>query len=173
MNKCYLGSQNKVKLASVKEVLKDYEVIGINVDSGVGSQPKSDEETIQGALNRALALPKDGLRLGLEAGVQMCNDLLFLVNWGVLIDTNDNIYYAGGTRIPIDDFVQKGIFQDKRELADIMDEYLHTKGIKEKEGAISFFTSHQVKRKDIFTHIVKLLYGQYLRRTNIWEGYSF
>ena len=113
MTKCYLGSQNIVKLDAVKEVLIDYEVIGINVDSKVGSQPLSDDETLKGALNRALALPKDGLRIGLEAGVQLQNDILFLVNWGVLIDNLDNTYYAGGTRIPMDDFIKDKLFIEK------------------------------------------------------------
>ena len=45
-----------------------------------------------------------------------------------------------------------------------MDAFLKTEDIKHKEGAIGFFTKNLVKRKDIFVHIVKLLYGQYLRR---------
>ena len=98
MTKCYLGSLNRVKLAAVKEVFQDCEVIAMNVESGVKAQPLSDEETIRGARNRALALPEDGLRIGLEAGVQMQEGLLFLVNWGVLVDLEGNVYYAGGTR---------------------------------------------------------------------------
>lgn len=164
MNKCYLGSLNKVKLEATQEVLNNYEVVGIAVSSGVSSQPLSDKETILGAINRAKNLPKDGLRIGLEAGVQMQNEILFLVNWGVLIDEADHIYYAGGTRIPLDEFVKEGIFAHKKELADVMDEYLHTKDIRTKEGAIGYFTNSLVKRKDIFVHIVKLLYGQYLRK---------
>lgn len=166
MNKCYLGSQNNVKLDAVKEVLSDFEVIGLSVDSKVSKQPLSDEETIQGALNRALSLPKDGLRIGLEAGVHIHNDKLFLVNWGVLIDFDYNVYYAGGTRIPLDEFIKDKLFREKKELAEVMDEYLNTSGIKFKEGAIGYFTNNYVKRKDIFIHIVKLLYGQYERSKN-------
>lgn len=166
MPKCYLGSQNNVKLAATKEVLINFEVVGLNVDSKVGKQPLTDEETIQGALNRALCLPKDGLRIGLEAGVELHGDILFLVNWGVMIDLDDNIYYAGGTRVPMDSFIKDKLFNENMELADVMDEYLHTEGIKHKEGAIGYFTNNEVKRKDIFVHIVKLLYGQYLRRIN-------
>ena len=164
MNKCYLGSQNKVKLAAVKEVFTDYEVIGLSVESKVGKQPLNDSQTIEGALNRALALPKDGIRIGLEAGVHLYNEILFLVNWGVLVDQSDNIYYAGGTRIPMDDFIKDKIFTEKMELASIMDEYLNTTHINEKDGAIGFFTFNKVKRKDSFIHIVQLLYGQFLRR---------
>lgn len=167
MTRCYLGSKNIVKISAVKEVLEDYDVVGISVDSGVGNQPLSDLDTIKGAQNRALALPKDGLRIGLEAGVETHNDILFLVNWGVLIDLDDNVYYAGGTRIPIDSFIKDKLFIEKKELAEVMDEYLNTNGIKFKDGAIGFFTHNQINRKDIFVHIVKLLYGQYLRRTKV------
>ncbi|NLD26522.1 MAG: DUF84 family protein [Acholeplasmataceae bacterium] len=163
MTKCYVGSLNKVKLAAVKEVLNDYEVIGMNVNSNVGAQPKCDAETILGAKNRALALPDDGLRIGLEAGVQFHDDTLFLVNWGVLIDQG-HIYYAGGTRIPLPEFVKEKIFSEGQELATVMEDYLQINDVRSKEGAIGFFTNSLVKRKDIFVHIVKLLYGQYLRR---------
>jgi len=169
MNKCYLGSQNNVKLDAVKEVLINYEVVGLSVDSKVGKQPLSDEETIKGAYNRSSSLPKDGLRIGLEAGVHLHNDILFLVNWGVLIDEADNVYYAGGTRIPLDDFIKDKLFKEGFELADVMDEYLNTNGIKYKEGAIGYYTSNYIKRKDIFVHIVKLLYGQYERRKSSWK----
>lgn len=167
MNKCYLGSQNKVKLEAVKEVLKNYEIIGLKVNSLVSDQPLTDDETIKGALNRANSLPKDGLRVGLEAGVQLYNDILFLVNWGILIDENDNVYYAGGTRIPLPEFVKNKLLNEKMELADVMDEYMKTQDLRSKEGAIGVFTNSLVKRKDIFVHIMKLLYGQYLRKENL------
>jgi inosine/xanthosine triphosphatase len=162
MIKCYLGSLNKVKLAAVKEVFADYQVIPLAVESGVRAQPLTDSETIQGAKNRAMALPEDGIRIGLEAGVQMQEGMLFLVNWGVLIDLGKNIYYAGGTRIPLPDFIKEKLLAGE-ELADVMEAHLH-KEVRTKEGAIGYLTEGIVKRKDIFVHIVKLLYGQYKRK---------
>lgn len=164
MLKCYLGSLNKVKLAATREVMKDYEVIGLSVESGVGNQPLSDEETIKGAYNRARMLPGDGLRIGLEAGVQTHGDKLFLVNWGVLIDEEGEAYYAGGTRIPLPEFIKDGLAGGEKELSEIMNAYLRTSDINQKEGAVGHFTASMVTRKDIFTHIVKLLYGQYTKR---------
>jgi len=166
MSKVYVGTTNPVKLEAVKLVLSSYDVIGLDVASGVSRQPFSDEETIQGAKNRAENLPQGALRIGLEAGVQECMGILYLVNWGVLIDENDNYYYAGGTRIPLPRFVKEKLATEKKELAEIMDEYYHTHDIKHHGGAISFFTNSQVKRVDIFYHIVKLLYGQYLALNN-------
>lgn len=162
--KIYLGSKNIVKLNATKEVLEPFgfEVIGVDVDSKVSAQPKCDEETMNGAYNRALALEEHTFRIGLEAGIEMLNDQMYLTNFGVLIDPFDNVYRAGGTRIVLPNEIAKLILEEKMELSDAMETYFNTLDIKHKEGAIGYFTNNLVVRKDIFTHIVKLLYGQYL-----------
>lgn len=167
MFKAYLGSTNPVKVSATKKVLTNFEVVGLSVDSKVGSQPMSDEETIQGAQNRARALPTDGLRLGLEAGIQKHLGQYYLINWGVLIDENNNMYVAGGTRIPLPNHVIDQITANKKELAEVMEEETKIDGIKHKDGAIGYYTNSKVKREDIFIHIVKLLYGQYLHKKEI------
>lgn len=162
--KAYLGSGNIVKINAVKQVLEPlgYEVIGIPVNSEVSAQPKNDYETLTGATNRAHQLPSDGLRLGLEAGVEMLNGSLYLTNWGVMIDENNHFYSAGGTRIPLPREIVDLIMDQGYELSDAMEKYFMMKDIKHQFGAIGYFTQNQVVRIDIFTHIVKLLYGQYL-----------
>lgn len=161
--KAYIGSKNIVKIKATSEVLSSYgyEVTSFDVNSQVSAQPKSDEETIKGAKNRALALPKDGLRIGLEAGVETLNNTLYLTNWGVLITPDDEEIIAGGTRIPLPNDI-KNLIEQGYELSDAMELYFKTKDIKHKNGAIGYFTCDMVKRIDIFTHIVKLLYGEYL-----------
>ena len=47
------------------------------------------------------------------------------------------------------------------ELKDAMDVYFDEHGINEREGAIGYFTNNYLPRMEIFTHITKLLYGQY------------
>ena len=166
--KAYLGSKNIVKLNATKEVLEEYgfEVVGVDVDSMVSAQPKTDEETIMGAFNRANSLPTNSFRIGLEAGVELLENDLYLTNYGVLIDPNNKVYKAGGTRIILPLEIKRLILEDKLELSDAMEQYFNTLDIKHKEGAIGYFTNNLVVRKDIFTHIVKLLYGQYLFQNN-------
>ncbi len=54
-----VGSKNPVKVEAVREVLrdynifKDYQLISFEASSGISEQPKSLEETINGAINRA------------------------------------------------------------------------------------------------------------------------
>lgn len=74
--KINIGSANKVKVEAVKELLLDYphlkdvEVFSFEVSSGVADQPKSLEETVQGAINRAKDVLKDGsYGFGIESGL--------------------------------------------------------------------------------------------------------
>ena len=72
----HVGSKNEVKVSAVREVIAGYpflsgaEVAGLDVPSGVSSQPTSLDETIRGAINRAKAC-FDGadLSFGIESGI--------------------------------------------------------------------------------------------------------
>lgn len=159
VNKLYVGTKNKAKISAVMEVFKEFEVIPMEGESGVRRQPLSEEETILGATNRAMSLPC-GYRLGLEAGVTTINGICYLINFGVLIDPNDCKYFAGGTYLPLPDFVKDRLYNSDVELKEVMEEYTGIMNINHFGGAISVFTDNQVERKDIFIHICKLLYGQ-------------
>lgn len=71
-----IGSKNKAKLEAVVEILQEYahlseaQIEGITTDSGVSNQPKSLEETISGAMNRARkAFIECAYSIGLESGL--------------------------------------------------------------------------------------------------------
>jgi inosine/xanthosine triphosphatase len=74
--KIIVASKNPIKVDAVKEILRDYshlkdaEVSALEVSSGVDDQPKSLEETVQGAINRARgAFKQCDLSFGLESGL--------------------------------------------------------------------------------------------------------
>ena len=76
MVRIYIGSTNKVKVDAVREIIEDYphlngaEIYPFDVASGVADQPKSLDETIQGAMNRAKAAFEDcTYSIGLESGL--------------------------------------------------------------------------------------------------------
>lgn len=63
-----IGSKNPAKINAVKNVFKD-EIISVDAESGVSEQPMSDEETIKGAINRAIQAAELGeaeIGIGLE-----------------------------------------------------------------------------------------------------------
>ena len=71
-----IGSKNKQKVDALKEILKEYpdflnaEVLPKDASSNVSDQPKSLDETIQGAMNRAKNSFDDcEYGVGLESGL--------------------------------------------------------------------------------------------------------
>ena len=74
--KINIGSKNKAKIEALKEILKEYpdflnaEVVSKDVASEVSDQPKSLDETIKGAMNRAKNSFMDcSYGFGLESGL--------------------------------------------------------------------------------------------------------
>lgn len=74
--KINVGSKNKVKVAAVKEMVRDYahlqtsRVVAIETLSGVSNQPKSLKETVQGAMHRAKhAFQNCDYSFGIESGL--------------------------------------------------------------------------------------------------------
>jgi inosine/xanthosine triphosphatase len=74
--KIYVGSLNPAKVDAVRETMADHpafalcEVVGFEASSDVSDQPKSLEETVRGAMNRAKAAWQEGgIAFGLESGL--------------------------------------------------------------------------------------------------------
>jgi len=74
--KIKVGTKNKAKVDSVIEIIEEYphlkggEVEGVSIPSGVSDQPKSLEETINGAMNRAKGIFVDcDYSIGIESGM--------------------------------------------------------------------------------------------------------
>lgn len=160
--KIVVGSLNQTKIKAVQAVFKEADVLAKAVPSGVRRQPIGDEETLQGAINRARYsienYPYD-IGIGLEGGVLFLGEGLYLCNWGALIMSNGKVFTAGGARILLPNEFKTRI-ENGVELSDVMDEYTKKKGIRHHEGAIGIFTNRRVLRHEMFTHIVTLLKGQ-------------
>lgn len=74
--KIKVGTKNKAKVDSVIEIIEEYPhlkesvIEGVNIESGVSDQPKSLEETINGAINRAKGIFVDcDYSIGIESGM--------------------------------------------------------------------------------------------------------
>lgn len=161
MFKVVIGSNNPAKIKAVQAVFKDAEVVPVAVDSGVSDQPKSDDETLRGAMNRAKAAKQFGnIGIGLEGGVTMTPYGLFLVNYGALVDEHGKCYVAGGLRIPLPPEIKEGL-EKGLELGEVMDQLTRKKGIRHDEGAIGVFTANLVKRAEMFEQLTRVLKGQY------------
>lgn len=166
-----LGSKNKAKLKAVEDTIEDLGMkasfISIQSPSGVSSQPFSDEETMEGAANRAnfclQQMNEAEIAIGLEGGVIETPFGLFLCNWGALAERGKETLFAGGARIKLPEEIAERL-RAGEELGPVMDDYSKSQGINHKEGAIGVFTHGLVDRATMFSQIVKLLIGQYEKR---------
>ena len=163
--KVIIGSKNPAKILAVETAFSHYEaaIMSEDVPSGVNDQPFSDEETIKGAINRAYGAlqASDGqIGIGLEGGVQKTEHGLFLCNWGALAEKGQPPIIAGGARIPLPDGVAVRLLAGE-ELGPVMDDYAKKENIRKNEGAVGIFTNGKINRADMFSHVMKLLLGQY------------
>ncbi|UII55234.1 DUF84 family protein [Cytobacillus spongiae] len=167
----FVGTKNPVKINAVQSCFSGEEetVISIQVPSGVSEQPFTDDETIKGAIHRAEAALENGkgdIGIGLEGGVQQTEYGLFLCNWGALVEPNLPPLVAGGARIRLPNEIATRLLNGE-ELGPVMDDFSHKQNVRKNEGAIGIFTNGLVDRSEMFTHVVKLLAGQYEYRKQI------
>lgn len=165
--KIIIGSNNPAKIEAVKWAFQafqeNYELFPINAASGVSEMPFTDEETIRGAINRAesaLTIGQGDIGIGLEGGVQETSYGLLLCNWGALASKEHPPIIAGGARILLPDEIAI-LLRNGEELGPVMDDYTKKQNIRKKEGAVGVFTNGNIDRVEMFTHLTKLLVGQY------------
>lgn len=163
--KIMIGTKNPAKITAVKNAFSetDSEFLSLDIPSGVSAQPFSDEETIQGAINRAVGALQQGngdIGIGLEGGVQESEHGLMICNWGALAANGIEPIIAGGARLLLPDEVAVRL-RAGEELGPVMDDYAKKKNVRKHEGAIGIFTNGFINRDDMFTHLMKLLIGQY------------
>jgi inosine/xanthosine triphosphatase len=165
VTKIAIGSMNPVKIKAVKNAFNDVEaqIVSCSALSDVRSQPLSNEETLQGAINRArdcLKKTDAGLAIGLEAGVVVLEDEVYLCHWGAIVDRNQNTYFTNGPLILLPTEYLKPLLEGQN-LEDIMHHSTGIESLGAKEGAIGVFTQNRLNREQVLTQMVKALLGQY------------
>lgn len=171
--KVAIGTKNKAKIKAVENVVVKFfpETIfeSYNVTSGVSEQPFSEEETRQGAINRAintLHISNADLSFGLEGGVKEIDNKLYCINWGALaLKDGTTITASGATFLLPNEIAQQ--LRNGKTLGAVMESFTNKKNINQFEGAIGVFTANIMNRAQMFEHIVKILIGNYLYCKNI------
>lgn len=170
--KFIVGSTNDAKIRAAKTVLVNYfpqaEVTSSVIDSGVPNQPFGDEETRLGAINRAFkasSLGENAIGIGLEGGVRLLDEKLYICNWGALVLSDGTRFTAGGAQIPLPKIVAEEINKGE-ELGPVIERYYGVNGHRNKEGAMGLLTNGAINRDEIFAHILHLLIGQWQYHNN-------
>lgn len=168
-----VGSKNPAKIEAVRAAFQllghAVEVTGLEVESGVAAQPFSDEDTIQGAVNRAKAVLAHKLPngpfdygVGLEGGVVESPFGLFIVNWGAVVDANGTVGIGGGHRLQLPERIA-GRLREGEELGTAIDDLIGRRDIKKNEGTIGVLTGNLVTRQTMFRDVVVCAFAKFLR----------
>ncbi len=156
-----VGSTNPVKLAAVAAVFARVapraRVIGVAAASGVPEQPWGDEQTIQGARNRAshvLENPAITFAVGLEGGVVDIGDgRVRTCAWAVARDAHGVEGVGGSLVLPLPEGVAARL-RAGEELGYAMDAEAKVQGTKHGRGAVGILTASLIDRQGAYEPLV-------------------
>jgi len=149
-----VGSKNPVKINAVKKALEnyydDFEIISFDSVSGVPDQPFGDD-TQKGAFNRVQYIKNitgADLYFGIEAGIKKKNNKFFLFT----VVYCESIYGMSGYSVsPVYELPEKICNElGNNELGTVMEKFTGTRNIKQKGGAIEFFSKGILTREQIY-----------------------
>jgi inosine/xanthosine triphosphatase len=164
-----VGSTNPVKIDAVRMVASrafpGAEVIGLDSASGVSEQPWGDEETRQGALNRAravLAAAGSDLGVGLEGGVLETEMGLMTCAWCVIVDREGRIGVGGGVHVLLPPSVAQAL-RTGGELGPAMDELSGQHNTKQAQGAVGILTAGLSDRQAAYGQLVAMALAPFVQ----------
>jgi inosine/xanthosine triphosphatase len=166
-----VGSTRRPKLAAVTEAIQgfgallapgaDFEVIGVEVESGVGHTPANRAELMLGARQRAEGLARlarekaESWRyfVGLEGGLDIIEQedgrRVLLESWAYVSDGRDGHYgRSGGVEIPDD--LAREVLEQGVELSVAIDRFAGAVGIRDAQGAWGVLSGGLISRTEAF-----------------------
>jgi inosine/xanthosine triphosphatase len=166
-----VGSTRKPKLRAVTNALDafaaklvpdgDFEIVGVEVESGVSPTPSSYEELMRGARQRAEALIQIAREtrkpwryfVGLEGGLEVLQDdrkrRVFLECWAYVSDGTQGFYgRSGGIELPEE--LAHEVLERGFDLSEAIDRYAGAVGIRDGQGAWGVLSGDLIPRDESF-----------------------
>jgi inosine/xanthosine triphosphatase len=166
-----VGSTRRPKLAAVSEAIQDFgavlapgmefEVVGVEVESGVGHTPANRGELMQGARQRAEALvclaqeKNEEWRyfVGLEGGLDVIEEgssrRVLLESWAYVSDGRSGHFgRSGGVEIP--EALAHEVLENGVELSAAIDQFAGAVGIRDAQGAWGVLSGGLISRTEAF-----------------------
>ena len=181
-----VGSKRGPKLSAVTEALQsfsatlahdaEFEVVGVEVESGVSHTPTSREELMRGSRQRTEALREIALQrgvaweyfVGLEGGVDVVKEgestdemprhpgmrqngqrRVFLESWAYVSDGARGYYGRSGS-IELPEALAHDVLENSVELAVAIDRFAGTVGIRDAQGAWGVLSNNFISRQEAF-----------------------
>lgn len=169
MIRIVVASRNPVKMEAVRVGMsvflkEEFDLHGVNVDSGVADQPMSDVETLSGAENRVqnAQLQHTGYDyyVGIEGGVEVTSSGLMAFAW-IVICNGQLTGKARTTTFALPPRVAELIHQGY-ELGDADDIVFVKSNSKQQNGAVGLLTNDAITRQSLYVPAVQLAFIPFL-----------
>lgn len=165
-----LGSQNKAKIKACENAFKKLQskfrqkneaihIIPLRTETSVADMPLTQAEMRKGALERALfvyerfsAQKQDfDYTLGLEGGVyrNMPQAESYLQNWVYAFDGQGG-HYGSSASLPLPGIITEALFDERRELAEVVDEISGLSDVRSRNGAFGILSNNLITRSASF-----------------------
>jgi inosine/xanthosine triphosphatase len=167
-----VGSTRRPKLNAVWEALTvfgpslddnaQFEVVGVEVPSGVGHTPTSRAELMAGAKFRAESLVQIarergeqwkyfvGLEGGLDVIAEGARRIVFLQSWAYVTDGSGRGAFGQSGAIEMPEALAAEVLDKGTELSVAIDSYAGGRGIRDAQGAWGVLTRNLITRQDAF-----------------------
>jgi inosine/xanthosine triphosphatase len=155
-----IASKNPVKIQATLNGFRRmfpgevFEVKSLSVESGVAEQPLSDEETLQGAINRANnaqdAFPDADYWVGIEGGVSEIQAQLAAFAW--IVVKSRELVGKGRTGTFFLSGAVKELIRAGKELGAADDIVFNRNNSKQENGAVGLLTGDVIDRTDLYEH---------------------
>jgi len=166
-----VGSTRRPKVEGVREALEaigerfgagaEFEVVGVEVESGVGHTPLSREELMRGARQRAEAVERLGRErgeewryfAGLEGGLDVQREggrrRVFLESWAYVSDGERGSFGCSGS-IEAPEALAEEVVERGVELSAAIDRLAGAAGIRDGQGAWGVLSGNLITRQESF-----------------------
>ncbi|MCC6563538.1 inosine/xanthosine triphosphatase [Candidatus Uhrbacteria bacterium] len=178
MKKIVVGSKNQLKIdAGVDGFRKMFpdepcEGFGVSAASGVSDQPKGEEETFTGALNRAQnslkEMPEADFGVGIEGGIEERNGEMLAYAWIVVCSKDGKIGKGRSSTFilppPVAELIRQG-----KELGEADDIVFGRTNSKQANGAVGLLTGDVIVRRGYYTEASVLAWIPF-KNTKLYFG---
>ena len=163
--KIVVASTNPAKLGAARRAFENRfpgepcDIVTAPAESGVGDQPFSDEDTRNGAINRAHNAgeqhPDADYCVGMEGGVDTFNGQLFTFAWMAVLGPDGRTGVARSLSLPLPPAVKR-LVEDGLELGEANDRVFSTTNSKQGGGAFGLLTGGQLTREDVYSDALSI-----------------
>jgi inosine/xanthosine triphosphatase len=121
-------------------------------ESGVSDTPKSIEELISGAQQRAQSVfdkEKTAMSIGVEGGVFQIHEKVFLQSWSCVFD-GKNFSFGSSGSIEIPQSLATAVMHNCADLGIVIDGFAQKNDVRSNQGTFGILTNDLITREDSF-----------------------